>query len=103
MASTNGGRRGGPIWSKPHPHQSLNHAKISVSDHHGPPVPPPRQPLQMANRITTLYDILPLLSNDIELSKEVVRLAYVGILVTPFAIHWEIISGLGKGQFDAIV
>jgi len=56
MASTNGGRRGGPIWSKPHPHQSLNHAKISVSDHHGPPVPPPRQPLQMANRITTLSE-----------------------------------------------
>ena len=71
MASTNGGRRGGPIWSKPHPHQSLNHAKISVSDHHGPPVPPPRQPLQMANRITTLYDILPLLSNDKEVNKEV--------------------------------
>ena len=70
MASTNGGRRGGPIWSKPHPHQSLNHAKISVSDHHGPPVPPPRQPLQMANRITTLYDILPLLSNDKEVNKD---------------------------------
>ena len=89
MASTNGGRRGGPIWSKPHPHQSLNHAKISVSDHHGPPVPPPRQPLQMANRITTLYDILPLLSNDKEVNIEVVRLAFVGIFVTPFAIHWE--------------
>jgi len=51
MASSNGGQRRGPIWSKPHPHQSLSNAKISVS---GPPEPPPRQPLQLANRITTI-------------------------------------------------
>ena len=52
---SNGGHRRGPIWSKPHPHQSLN-AKISVS---GPPEPPPRQPLQRLNAISTLWDISP--------------------------------------------
>ena len=65
MASSNGGQRRGPIWSKPHPHQSLSNAKISVSGHHGPPEPPPRQPLQLANRITTMYDILPFFINFI--------------------------------------
>jgi len=48
---SNGGHRRGPIWSKPHPHQSLN-AKVSVSG--GPPEPPPRQPLQRLNAISTL-------------------------------------------------
>ena len=62
MASSNGGQRRGPIWSKPHPHQSLSNAKISVS---GPPEPPPRQPLQLANGITTMYDILPFFINFI--------------------------------------
>lgn len=47
---SNGGHRRGPIWSKPHPHQSLS-AKVSVS---GPPEPPPRQPLQRLNAISTL-------------------------------------------------
>ena len=53
---SNGGHRRGPIWSKPHPHQSLN-AKVSVSG--GPPEPPPRQPLQRLNAISTLWDISP--------------------------------------------
>merc|ERR1711997_805911 len=52
MASTNGGHRRGPIWSKPHPHQSLSMSTKTVSA--GPPEPPPRQPLQLANRISTL-------------------------------------------------
>ena len=57
MASTNGGHRRGPIWSKPHPHQSLSMSTKTVSA--GPPEPPPRQPLQLANRISTLCDIWP--------------------------------------------
>ena len=59
MGSTYGGYKRGPIWSKPHPHQSFNGAKISVSDYNGPPEPPPRQPLQLTNRISTQCDILP--------------------------------------------
>merc|ERR1739847_52616 len=30
MASTNGGHRRGPIWSKPHPHQSLSMSTETV-------------------------------------------------------------------------
>jgi len=62
-ASNHGGHRShrGPIWSKPHPHQSFtsmsaasNKSVVSNNHAHGPPEPPPRQPLQLANRISTL-------------------------------------------------